>query len=71
MEIFTQNALLFAVLLLPLLLFLRLEYTKRKKTVFAVIGFVLALAAGAAVILTGGGMPELLLVVLVVLAVCI
>lgn len=71
MEVFTENALIFAVLLIPLLLCLRLEFVRKHRKIWAAAAFVLTLAVGAFVLLAGGGMEELLLVLLVVLAVCV
>lgn len=71
MKVFTENALVFALLMIPLFLCLRLEFVRKRKVVWAVAAFVLTLAAGAAVLLSGGGLPELLVVALAVLAVCV
>lgn len=71
MDIFVENAFLFALLLLPLLLFLRLELVRKHKITFAVLSFVLTLAAGVFVLVCGGGMPEILLVVLLALVVSV
>ncbi len=70
MDILIQNALPIGVMLVSAIIALRLEFTQKKKIVWAAVAFAIVIALFVFLAIVGATLSEYLLITLIILLVC-